>query len=366
MLTLRLTLAALVLLLAGCASGIGPRLIRSENLDYNNQLARTMDEQLLLNVIRTRYLDTPLFLEMGNVVVQYSLEGRVNVGADPVISGPGGTQRLSTGAGMTYAERPTVTYSPLQGEQFARRLLTPIPAETIVLLSQSGWPVDLLLMVCVQRINGVENAVEAASLAPSDQPRFELFQDIAQRLRKFQRSGELNMSLEFTSTNPLPLIRLFPRQVTNPAAFPDAAFIRDALGMDMSRQTFFLRNSGQNQGPDEIAINSRSLSAVMGFLAKGVAVPEEDSATGIVPMLRGGAGESVGLLDPAQRYFHVRHSKRAPENAAVKVRHRGNWFYLADDDIQSRVAFALLHTLFSLQTATGNGRQPLLTIPTGP
>lgn len=365
MAALRPILTALVLLVTGCATGAGPRLIHSENLDYNNQLVRTMDEQLLLNVVRTRYLDTPLFLEMGNVVVQYSLEGRVNLGSDPIISGPSATQRLSTGGGVTYAERPTVTYSPLQGEQFARRLLTPIPAETIVLLSQSGWPVDLLLMVCVQRINGVENAVEAASLAPVDQPRFELFQDIAQRLRKFQRSGELNMSLELSSTNPLPLIRLFPRQVTNPAAFPDAAFIRDALGMDMSRQTFFLRNSGQNQGPDEIAINSRSLSAVMGFLAKGVAVPDDDAATGAVPMLRG-TGESRGMLDPTQRYFHVRNSRREPDRAAVKVKHRGSWFYLADDDIQSRVAFALLHTLFSLQTATGNGRQPLLTIPTGP
>ncbi len=365
--TIRLALLLISSLLAGgCATGIGPRLIRDEHLDYNSRIAQSLDEQLLLNLVRMRYLDTPLFLEMGNVVVQYSIEGRANAGTDPVIGGPRATERAPIGAGITYGERPTITYSPLQGEQFARRLLAPIPAETIVLLSQSGWPIDLLLMVCVQRINGVENAIESSSLAPSDRPRYELFEDVARRLRQFQRIGELSISLELQDKGQLPLIRLFPRQVTNVAAVPDALFIREALKMDIERRDFQLRNGGHNQSPDELAIDARSLSAVMGFLAKGVEVPEKDVQAGIVPMLRGPEGEPVQLLEPALRYFHVRHSETMPRQAGVRIRHRGHWFYIPDDDVPSRVAFALLHTLFSLQTASGNGRQPLLTIPTGP
>ena len=354
------------LIFGGCATGLGPKLIRSENLDYNQQVVRSLDEQLLLNLVRTRYVDTPLFLEMGNIVVQYSLEGRASLGADPIIGGPRSTERLPLGAGFTYAERPTITYSPLQGEQFARRLLSPIPAETIVLLSQSGWPIDLLLMVCVQRINSVENAVESAGLAPSDHPRFEVFEDVARRLRTFQRLGELSLSLELATNGTSHMIRLFPRMITNNAVIPDAFFIRDALKMDMNRKDFRLRNGGHAQGPDEIAIDARSLAAVMGFLAKGIEVPPDHVQAGIVPMLRGPGGEAVPFLEPALRYFHIRQSSSRPARAAVKIFHRDHWFYLAEDDVQSRVAFALLHTLFSLQTASGNGRQPLLTIPTGP
>lgn len=361
-----LFLSCLILLLGGCATGIGPRLIHSENLDYNQQIVRSLDEQLLLNLVRTRYVDTPLFLEMGNVVVQYSIEGRANLGADPVVVGPRTTERVGMGIGAGYAERPTITYSPLQGEQFARRLLTPIPAETIVLLSQSGWPIDLLLMVCVQRINGVENAVESAGLAPSDHPRYQMFEDVARRLRIFQRMGELSLSLEMATNGSGHLIRLFPRMITNNAVIPDAFFIRDALKMDMNRRDFILRNGGHAQSSAEIAIDARSLSAVMGFMAKGIEVPPDHITRGLVPMLRGPEGQSVPLLEPALRYFHVHHSSTRPAKASIKVQHRGHWFYLADEDVPSRVAFALLHTLFSLQTATGNGRQPLLTIPTGP
>lgn len=361
-----LFLSFLALLLGGCATGIGPRLIHSENLDYNQQIVRSLDEQLLLNLVRTRYVDTPLFLEMGNVVVQYAIEGRANLGADPVVVGPRTTERVPMGIGAGYAERPTITYSPLQGEQFARRLLTPIPAETIVLLSQSGWPIDLLLMVCVQRINGVENAVESAGLAPSDHPRYQVFEDVARRLRIFQRMGELSLSLEMATNGSAHMIRLFPRMITNNAIIPDAFFIRDALKMDMNRRDFILRNGGHAQSSAEIAIDARSLAAVMGFMAKGVEVPPDHITRGLVPMLRGPEGQSVPLLEPALRYFHVHHSSTRPAKASIKVQHRGHWFYLADEDVPSRVAFALLHTLFSLQTATGNGRQPLLTIPTGP
>jgi hypothetical protein len=357
---------ALALLFGGCATGIGPRLIQSENLDYNQQIVRSLDEQLLLNLVRTRYVDTPLFLEMGNVVVQYAIEGRANLGADPVVVGPRGSERLPMGIGAGYAERPTITYSPLQGEQFARRLLTPISAETIVLLSQSGWPIDLLLMVCVQRINGVENAIESAGLAPSDHPRYQVFEDVARRLRTFQRMGELSLSLEMATNGSANLIRLFPRMITNNAVIPDAFFIRDALKMDMNRRDFILRNGGHAQSTAEIAIDARSLAAVMGFMAKGVEVPQDHIARGLVPLLRDTEGHSAPLLEPASRYFHVHHSATRPSNASIKVQHRGHWFYLSDEDIPSRVAFALLHTLFSLQTASGNGRQPLLTIPAGP
>ena len=54
-----------------------------------------------------------------------------------------------------------------------------------------------------------------------------------------------------------------------------------------------------------------------------------------------------------------------PQNAYVAVQHRGWWFYIADDDQSSKATFSLLNILFSLQSATGKGKSPLLTLPVG-
>jgi hypothetical protein len=47
------------------------------------------------------------------------------------------------------------------------------------------------------------------------------------------------------------------------------------------------------------------------------------------------------------------------------VHHRGWWFYIADDDQTSKSTFGLLNILFSLQSSSGEGKSPLLTLPIG-
>jgi hypothetical protein len=60
------------------------------------------------------------------------------------------------------------------------------------------------------------------------------------------------------------------------------------------------------------------------------------------------------------------HSQRdRPKHAAVAVRHRGWWFYLADDDQSSKKTFGLLNILLSLQSVGTKGGAPVLTLPVG-
>jgi hypothetical protein len=60
------------------------------------------------------------------------------------------------------------------------------------------------------------------------------------------------------------------------------------------------------------------------------------------------------------------HSQRErPQRAFVAVRHRGWWFYIADDDQSSKKTFAFLNLVFSLQSASGKGGAPVLTLPIG-
>ena len=49
----------------------------------------------------------------------------------------------------------------------------------------------------------------------------------------------------------------------------------------------------------------------------------------------------------------------------VAVQHRGSWFYIADDDQTSKATWGLLNILFAFQSASAQGKSPLLTLPIG-
>jgi hypothetical protein len=58
-------------LLTSCTS-FGPRELRQGHLAYNTAVKATMDEELLLNIVRLRYLDTLEFLEATSISAQSS------------------------------------------------------------------------------------------------------------------------------------------------------------------------------------------------------------------------------------------------------------------------------------------------------
>ena len=61
----------------------------------------------------------------------------------------------------------------------------------------------------------------------------------------------------------------------------------------------------------------------------------------------------------------IHSQEEEPQRAYLAVQHRGWWFYIADDDQTSKTTFSLLNILFSLQSASGKGKSPLLTLPVG-
>jgi hypothetical protein len=107
-------IAILPLLLMGCVN-LGPTTLKSERSNYNLAVQRTNDEQLMLNLVRLKYRDTPFFMEVSSVASQFSLSTRANASAS-LREGIKGLFGLGGSVGMT--EKPTVTYSPLQGNKF--------------------------------------------------------------------------------------------------------------------------------------------------------------------------------------------------------------------------------------------------------
>jgi len=100
-----------LLLVAGCAS-VGPGTIDRDRLDYTTAMAESWKSQMLLNIVKLRYGDTPVFLDVPSVISQYAIQGRINLGAGWNASITGGDTQ-TVGVEGLYAERPTITYTPL-------------------------------------------------------------------------------------------------------------------------------------------------------------------------------------------------------------------------------------------------------------
>ncbi|MEE8054656.1 MAG: hypothetical protein V3T38_01215 [Gammaproteobacteria bacterium] len=349
------------LVLSACA--IGPSRVPSDRFNYNEAIARSSNEQMLLNLVRLRYRETPIFLAVASVLQQYVVTGVVAVsGATGNLNGfP--TDSIGGSANLRYIERPTITYTPLTGDEFTQQLLTPIPSELLFSLVQSGWPPDLLLVMGVQRINHVENVPFFLKSSPEDRERERSFQHVVQLFIKLATHGamELQRGTSEDPDTPAPRYLVFEE---NPDPGTQALIdeLKESLHLDQGRSRFLVTNHLLGRNPDEITIRLRSVLALMGFLSRGVEIPaahiEEGRATANEQL---GETESPSLLVP----LRIHSSTERPADSFTAVQYQGYWFSIAHSDLTSKEAFTLVTYLFQMQAPHAPTLGPLLTVPTG-
>jgi hypothetical protein len=177
-------LLTLGLALPGCV--MGPKQIDAGHLRYNNAIQQSFGRELLLNLVRMRYREPAEFVEIGGVAAQYSFEGNASLNGN-LVDGILNLQNLGLGAGVSGAERPTITYAPLRGKQFELCVLAPVDMTTLWLLANKGWRVDRILRVAVRSMNVLDNATAAGGPTPSEKPEYERFLRATQLFRELQK-----------------------------------------------------------------------------------------------------------------------------------------------------------------------------------
>lgn len=139
MLTLSQLMLGVILVapIAGCAS-IGPGTISRDRVDYAGAMAESWKEQTLLNIIKLRYLDTPMYVDVSSVVASHELQ--TQVGTDwrfyPTPLSSAQTYR-HLHADARFTDRPTISYVPLTGERFINGLLRPLPPQTVFAMMEA-------------------------------------------------------------------------------------------------------------------------------------------------------------------------------------------------------------------------------------
>jgi hypothetical protein len=130
-----------VLTLTGCAS-FGPLVLNSAVIKYDNNVLQSEEELLLLNIVRMHDDQPPHFTVASSVQATYLLSGTGTVA-------PIGTTTSAYGGtiGATINDNPTITIVPMQGKDYAERLLRPIDPHFVntILLQQGGKRIDKML-----------------------------------------------------------------------------------------------------------------------------------------------------------------------------------------------------------------------------
>lgn len=334
--------------LSACTS-VGPRTISSDQLDYSAALSSAEQEQLLHNIVRMRYMESPVFLKVSSLINQYELEGSLALRAGFDDNEVGGNSQ-NLGAAGRWADKPTITFSPLSGKVFAESLLTPIRPEALFGLLQAGWPVDILFRLCVRSINGVDNEAAAPSWRRQAEPEFTELMAILKRLR---RARVIALRRDDTPTGPLVYVYLLDRPGRGVTS--DRLRLLELLGLDPGASEFLLTYGPAPTEGNEIAVLTESVFEILGDLAWRIDVPESHANDGRT-------GPTFASSTQPDALMRVRYSVTEPPDALVKIRERDHWFYIDDRDLSSKRTFAILRILMGLMESGDAARAPLVTI----
>src|SRR6266545_925418 len=351
------TIAVVLLLLAGltgCAS-IGPATVARDRFDYITAISDSWKAQMLLNLVKLRYGDAPVFLDVASVITQTGVQGTLGLSGswwqNPFFSSAG------VSAAGTYGEKPTVTYLPMSGEKFARSLMTPIPPAAILNFLQAGYPADIVMRLTVHTINGIHSRFGYGVRSREADPEF---YPLVEKLRNIQQSGEIGLRVKKIGNQAETLI-VFSKK-PNPAIQAERAEVRKLLGLDPQTDEFNVVYGSVAANDKEIALLTRSLLEILTDLSSYIDVPaanveQKRTFPSPAPELVNGA--------PVPGLIRILSSPQKPDDAFAAVPYSQDWYWIDDKDFASKRLFSFIMFLFTLTDTGDKQGAPIVTIPAG-
>ncbi|MDX1570375.1 MAG: hypothetical protein R3200_07810 [Xanthomonadales bacterium] len=380
--------------LAGCRQ-LGPVVLGTNRAAYNMAVQRSTNQELLLNLVRLKYREPISFLQIT------SINSRFGFGIDATaIDNDVGAIDV---AGIQYSEVPTLTYTPIEGEEFARRMLLESDMNTFLLLVRGGWSIKRVMRLMVERVGDLYNYPEKETYARFAElveiwGRLQEREDLAffyvqgsdreimdsldrndVRIETMLSANEAGYAFEESTdgrlrvkkrTRPFLIMQLvFESQAEADRAdkalglSPTRTILRDGRVIERIRLLDPVEYQGRHVADKEFApvpIWLRSVGNQLYCASRSVEVPPAHQA--LVKEYVNLQGQRVESRDFTKDLLDIRFSADEPENAFVRVRYRDLWFFIDDRDWQSKDSFALLLNIFSLQSDQQK-EKPVLTIP---
>ena len=135
----------------GCT--VGPQLYKTSFSEYNDAVRQTLDEQMLANLVRMRYYQSPIFLQVSSLNTSFSVGA--TVGATGTLSESGNSGGANIGG--SYSENPTISFSMPESQAYYGKLLAPLSAKQITSLVLGGFDTELVFRTAVRGVNRLKN-----------------------------------------------------------------------------------------------------------------------------------------------------------------------------------------------------------------
>ena len=392
---------SVALLLSGCQTLNWNEKWQSNFID---QMAVARDSQMLKNLVRMRYGEPPVFTTVGTVTEKYkqapsqiSLTGAVtSVLGSSVDDSAKSENNLLGQVGIGGTRETTVQYSPLVGKELNKTMNQRLELETVFGLTQSGFSIERVLAITVERFGPALNAPFASGPTPDYLPKQE----------EFNKYGAILDALkDLRQQNKIRFFNASPDEICSPAKTKEKESPKKLIGCFLDDNDCLCENNDDPQwreltnllkiedgkgvlmltgseimSTSEIRVRPRSLFGIMHYLSQNVKVPDGDRE--IVKISKINNGEGCGEegkkrdgwdCSPAGQRFEVISSDTRPQLicsssqtdgdcASVVARHNGHWFYINAKDHSSKATFALLTKLFEIQISGRETNQGVLLV----
>ena len=339
--------ALLLLAVAGCAS-VSPQNIQTDRMDYGQVVAESWKRQTLLNVVRMRYADAPVFLDVSSIINSYSVAGKAN--GSVTLPSEINPNVLALGGEGSWSNTPTVTYQPLMGDRFTKSLLQPVPPSAVFQLMQGGWPADLVLRTVVTSINGLRNSFAGMAAEPG-------FDQLVEALTRIQLNGGLSIRVEARKDGSAVVVVM--RRGGKASEFSgDARQVQQLLGLEEDTGEFEVTYGLVPKSKREVAVLSRSMLEIILQLGFGIDLPDGHEKDGRALPGRWRPGDVA-----AKPLVQIHSGPQAPPDAYTSVPYKGHWYWIADTDIASKRVFTFMMILFSLAETGQTYSAPVVTVP---
>jgi hypothetical protein len=337
--------ALVLLLMGGCA--VSPQNVTTDRMDYGQVVADSWKRQTLLNVVRLRYADAPVFLDVSSIINSYTVGGNASAAATL----PSGTAPdvFQIGAARNWSNTPTVTYQPLMGDRFTRSMLQPVPPAAVFQLLQGGWSANLVFRTVVGAVNGLRNASAGVAADPG-------FDELNEALTRIQRAGDIGIRVEARKDGSGVLAVL--RRASGTRLGEDSRRVRKLLGLEEDISEFEISYGLVPKNQREVAMLTRSMMEIMLQLGFGIELPAAHAATGRVLPGQWQAGDAN-----AKPLVRIHSGTEAPADVYAAVPYKDHWYWIDDTDIESKRIFTFLMILFSLAETGQTTNAPVVTVP---
>ena len=383
-------LGIMIPLLSGCFS---PKSLEVATVAYDYSVTKSLVDQLMVNIARSHHHQPIHFTAISNIAATFNYQ--FTAGATPPLGGLNGGFSLAPIFGATIAENPTISISPIEGEEFTKRLLTPLQEGKLTLLLRQGIDIDLLLRLMAGELRIKKDDREIAYYnRPSDTNGYPIFRQAVLHLSRLQDFNQLYVEpLTIDREWSLPFSTLSGEDFKSLEATYKITVDKDHQIYTLRRRSvghtvisnydpttisneerLVLQAKADRWPPNDILVDIRpgypggeyamqggfrlrSFHGILNFLGRTI---EEEQEYHVDPDPRTGV-----VKENPVRVLDIIESSSPPPNAKLSVTHEGNYYSIVEDEHQSwnQEAFRLLYQLFQMTvTEVSRGNIPSITI----